>query len=341
MCWLTTHGHIGVLTRALYNPCCRHVAFLGPSCQLFKTVGNRLARLGQMDKLQKTLIVPLSEVSRATENEARSAVNYDGTIIPTKPTSFPRNHGVIIGGVKMIYDPTLYSAFGFKRDEREHDPDFAPWLVTEWSHTRRTDSCSSSSAPTTINAVRYRENLDRTQWGHCSSDHVHARETESDDTGETSQHNTTATQTLSLQHQPQTTIPRNRLGQRIDPPIEFEKTLRAKMQKEGWCSNHHLKDFCAVQDCRFRHGSLDDNGKTALLSLTLGNFCRNGNGCEEPACYAGHHCPYEPCNKENNCHFPLEMHVADKRVVNVEGLMSPSSRRRSSDEKRRLREGKG
>ena len=121
-----------------------------------------------------------------------------------------------------------------------------------------------------------------------------------------------------------TVVPRNSAGQRIDLPVTFDKDLRSKMRAEQWCSNHHLKGHCSVQGCYFRHGSLDHAGKSTLLSLTRGNYCRNGNCCDIADCYAGHQCPYVPCRKEESCHFPPDMHIADRLVVNVD--MPPSSR---------------
>lgn len=115
-------------------------------------------------------------------------------------------------------------------------------------------------------------------------------------------------------------IPRNRAGQRVDPPIKFNKVLRLQMSREKWCSNHQLKGVCPFAVCEFKHDLLDEAGRNALLSLARGNPCRRGNSCNEKDCYAGHHCPYNPCQKGKDCSFSkqhIDMHVHDKQIVNM------------------------
>lgn len=117
------------------------------------------------------------------------------------------------------------------------------------------------------------------------------------------------------------TISRNEAGQRVDPPINFDADVRLKLGGEKWCSNYQLKDYCPFSTCDFKHDTLDEAGKMALLSLARGSPCRRGNSCDQADCYAGHHCPYEPCKKGKACSFSKlhgNMHVHDKRIVNIE-----------------------
>ena len=117
------------------------------------------------------------------------------------------------------------------------------------------------------------------------------------------------------------TIGRNEAGQRVDPPISFDADLRLKLGGEKWCSNYQLKGHCPFSTCDFKHDTLDEAGRIALLSLARGSPCRRGNNCDEADCYAGHHCPYEPCKKGKACSFSKlheNMHVYDKRIVKIE-----------------------
>ena len=290
-----------------------------------------------MDKLEKFLTVPPSKAP--DDGELSSAVNSNDTNIEIRPTAFKRNHGVIMRGVKLMYDPTLYLAFDLKREKRLEDPAFIAWLTGGETY-KKIVTDSDSVIQSTTNAVRCKACLIGAEWEHDCMENTPDMKTEHE-AKEISTLDTTAMGSNLLHDKPRNTIPRNRIGQRVDPPVDFDKELRAKMQKERWCSNYHLKGSCPINECRFRHGTLDNAGKNALLSLTRGNYCRNGNGCKEPDCYAGHQCPYEPCNKEKDCHFPPEMHVADKQIVNMELPFSPKTSRRPSDEEKRQREGKG
>ncbi len=261
-------------------------------------------------------------------------------MIETRPTAFPRNHGVIMRGIRLIYDPTLYLAFDLKRDKRLEDPAFRAWLTGGEPYNPQT-AASDSVLPPDPNAVGCDRSFGGAELEHDSFENTCRIGTEAYKTGEGSQFNTPAVRNGLFYDQNCNTIPRNQIGQRIDLPIDVDKDLRAKMQKERWCSNYHLKGSCPIKDCRFRHGTLDGDGKNALLSLSRGNYCRNGNGCEEQDCYAGHQCPHDPCSKEETCHFPPEMHITDKQVVNIEVPLSPNSCRRRSNEERRQCEGKG
>ena len=286
------------------------------------------------------MAIPLPE--SAEEVASLSAVS--SSRVSTVPTVHQRNHGLTVRGLRFIYDQCF-----FCNSSVRNLPSFREYIEVS-AHAETLDS--NWTVLKNIDAVTCRESLNKAEWERNffrkSQERFpsHTRQPSwgkvHDDDGDGSscpervvvqgkgnsknesssprqddfifsKHN--ATQRYKI-------IPRNRSGQRIDIPVTFDKDLRAKMRDEQWCSNHHLRGLCPVEGCRFRHGFLDEASKNALLSLTRGNSCRNGNACEVEDCYAGHQCPYDPCRKGAACHFSRDMHITDRQIVNVTG---PSS----------------
>ena len=270
-------------------------------------------------------------------------------------TMNPRVHDIVLGNSTWAYGQHSYARHVVCNNGGTYSTPFRYMISAHGqpdvpNHTEAMDC--RLAIPTNPDAVKCQETLRRSEWernfykksrarfpvptlrpscsvvevnnkgdiSHCDGDAIECE----DETGsETSRHDVTVQEQDMFQLSK--TIPRNRAGERVDPPITFNKDLRVKMRAEQWCSNHHLRGHCPIQGCHFRHGSLDDAGKNALLSLTRGNCCRNGQNCDEEDCYAGHQCPYDPCRKGKACHFPPDMHVTDRQIVNIKGSDPPKA----------------
>ena len=74
------------------------------------------------------------------------------------------------------------------------------------------------------------------------------------------------------------------------------------------CNNYHLRGACILGDsCRYTHGTIDPARLRELQRIAKGVVCKYGLECSDELCYAGHKCPYNPCDG-NKCAFPQEMH---------------------------------
>ena len=114
---------------------------------------------------------------------------------------------------------------------------------------------------------------------------------------------------------PEPVIYRNRLGQRIDPPIKPIESVNAWLRHKKFCNYHFLRGECPDDRCVARHdGRLDTEQLNGLRYLARGLPCRQSNNCRDPICYAGHHCPVSNCHQVK-CKFYGEMHITDLEIV--------------------------
>lgn len=117
---------------------------------------------------------------------------------------------------------------------------------------------------------------------------------------------------------PRPIIFRNAHGQRIDPPITPVESITSWLRHMKFCNNHYLRGECPDSRCTARHdGHLDTEQLNGLRYLARGLPCRQSNGCRDPICYAGHHCPVSTCH-QTHCKFYGEMHITDLNIVLAE-----------------------
>lgn len=111
-------------------------------------------------------------------------------------------------------------------------------------------------------------------------------------------------------------IVRNRSGQRIDPPIVYSQKVRESLarRKPRMCNVHHLRGECPFGvRCEYNHDPLSEEERCALRRLAREQPCRMGNGCDDAACFAGHHCPRSK-GCPDSCRFRAKMHVQGKEL---------------------------
>ncbi|KAK8172083.1 hypothetical protein BKA80DRAFT_293448 [Phyllosticta citrichinensis] len=126
-------------------------------------------------------------------------------------------------------------------------------------------------------------------------------------------------------------IPRNRKGQRIDPPTSnpgIDEVTRVKRMK--MCNVHFLRNECPYgKACTHVHDYKPSKAELDTLRLVARSQpCIHGTGCNDAKCIYGHRCPHPKAGKSGggaaggkNCHFfdeckfPVEMHNMDLSVV--------------------------
>ena len=115
-----------------------------------------------------------------------------------------------------------------------------------------------------------------------------------------------------LDPEPITRIERDSHGRRIDPPVQHTPYVTETANKH-LCNNYHLRMHCNFgrmgTGCRYVHGHVDQRELEALRYIARGRPCRNGPECDDEWCYAGHHCPFNPCHR--NCEFQPWQHYRD------------------------------
>jgi hypothetical protein len=129
-------------------------------------------------------------------------------------------------------------------------------------------------------------------------------------------------------------IPRNRKGERIDPPIsKYDKVNVDRVKKLKMCNVHYLRQECHYEDkCTHRHdikpGKQDLEWLKVVARMAA---CRFGVGCSDPKCIYGHRCQApergdkaksshdggKTCIFGVDCVFPPEQHNMDLNVVKM------------------------
>ncbi|KAB2576455.1 hypothetical protein DBV05_g4905 [Lasiodiplodia theobromae] len=122
-------------------------------------------------------------------------------------------------------------------------------------------------------------------------------------------------------------IPRNRKGQRIDPPTKnYDKEETNRVKRIKMCNVHFLRHECPFgNNCTHVHDYKPTKSELDTLKLVARMApCIHGTGCDDPKCIYGHRCPFPPfSNKKtgknciflDDCKFPIEMHNMDMNIV--------------------------
>lgn len=84
-------------------------------------------------------------------------------------------------------------------------------------------------------------------------------------------------------------IPRNRYGQRIDPPTVYDKDVVNKVRSLKLCNVHFLRRDCQYEPCTHSHSyKITKNEFAALKTLARMVPCYHGSECDDPKCIYGH-----------------------------------------------------
>ena len=84
-------------------------------------------------------------------------------------------------------------------------------------------------------------------------------------------------------------IPRNRYGQRIDPPTVYDKDEVNRLRKLKLCNVHFLRGDCEYDPCTHVHQyKMTKNETQALKMLARMIPCFYGSECDDPKCIYGH-----------------------------------------------------
>ena len=101
----------------------------------------------------------------------------------------------------------------------------------------------------------------------------------------------------------------DRLGRRIDPRLHTTQPLINLVTSWKLCNNHYLLGKCLYTRCHHSHNrQLSKDQLNALAFLGRSLICRNGSGCDDPTCYAGHTCPRRTCDG-HSCGFSRDRHL--------------------------------
>lgn len=114
-------------------------------------------------------------------------------------------------------------------------------------------------------------------------------------------------------------ILRNKLGHRVDPPLNCTMGEFMELKARKLCNSFHLLDKCRHQEsygnCQHEHGEkLNPRQLVALRAVARQSPCQNGLACDDPDCIAGHRCTRDNCFQAT-CRFPAQMHGVDTKVV--------------------------
>ena len=80
------------------------------------------------------------------------------------------------------------------------------------------------------------------------------------------------------------TIPRNRKGQRIDPPVKHDKAEVERVRRMKMCNVHFLRGECPYgPKCTHKH-NVEPSKKDLEILKVVARYacCRQGGGCEDP-----------------------------------------------------------
>lgn len=110
----------------------------------------------------------------------------------------------------------------------------------------------------------------------------------------------------------------NRHGQRIDETLpRWDPETYKLLKMRSLCPRHFLTE-CDDPSCSKSHGgSVDEQGKFALMRIARETPCERGTRCNERQCLSAHHCLYSRCMYGSDCKYGPEMHGVDKAVTVV------------------------
>jgi hypothetical protein len=134
---------------------------------------------------------------------------------------------------------------------------------------------------------------------------------------------------------PAPSIKRNKYGQRIDAPMNYDREEVQRVKKLKACNQHYIGLGC----CHFNAGKADkcphshsyDFSPADLKTLRVvarETPCKRGSECDDPKCIYGHQCPFVLavegtmrgsgyCVNGENCRFPASMHGVDQTPMKV------------------------
>ena len=112
---------------------------------------------------------------------------------------------------------------------------------------------------------------------------------------------------------------RNRLGQRVDAPLEYSQVEFLILKNRKLCNSFHLLGKCPYKDatgkCQHDHKEkLSPRQMVALRAVARQSPCPSGLSCSDPDCYHGHRCTRDNC-AVSACRFSSAMHGVDTNIV--------------------------
>ena len=111
-------------------------------------------------------------------------------------------------------------------------------------------------------------------------------------------------------------ILRNKLGQRIDCPLDVDPYEVAQLKPRKLCNTYHLKGGCPYIHCKYEHGQhLASPQLQALKHIARQTLCVRGSKCDEPDCAMGHVCRGN-CTQQL-CHLTDPDHDVEMNAVNA------------------------
>lgn len=116
-------------------------------------------------------------------------------------------------------------------------------------------------------------------------------------------------------------VSRNRLGQRIDPVVQYDPQEVKRIKKMKMCNVHYLRNDCPYDPCTHDHHYKPNKNELATLRyVSRMTPCKFGSECDDLKCIYGHRCPNDvegktDCRWGENCRFEKELHGIDRIVV--------------------------
>lgn len=84
-------------------------------------------------------------------------------------------------------------------------------------------------------------------------------------------------------------IPRNKFGQRVDPPTVYDREVVNRVRSLKLCNVHFLRHDCAYDPCTHSHKyKITKNELQSLKTLARMVPCYYGPDCDDPKCIYGH-----------------------------------------------------
>ena len=95
------------------------------------------------------------------------------------------------------------------------------------------------------------------------------------------------------------TIPRNRKGQRLDPPVKHDKAEVERVRRMKMCNIHFLRGECPYgPKCTHKHDKTPSPRDLEILRVVARySCCRQGGGCDDPK--------YVPCSFPSHPFLPF------------------------------------
>ncbi|KAK5167830.1 uncharacterized protein LTR77_007529 [Saxophila tyrrhenica] len=128
--------------------------------------------------------------------------------------------------------------------------------------------------------------------------------------------------------EPAATIKRNRAGQRIDVPGDYDRDEVQRIKKLKGCNQHYIGAGCChynagrADKCPHNHHFKFSAAELKTLRVVAKETpCKRGHDCDDVNCIYGHMCPFPSatvgsmrgsgCLNGNDCRFPISMHDMD------------------------------